>query len=117
MVVECLVIVAILFAMVVLFWKVKRDQAVAVVPLLILPAANVLAHFFVPKFVSTISFGVLLTYIFVIIMAVIISSVLVGVFSARLGSRHNKIGYFIMSVAFNIALAIVLINNIFTIYM
>lgn len=117
MVVECLVIIAILFAMIVFFWKVKREQAIAVFPLLTLPAVNIISHIFMEKLVVALNWDILLTYVIFIVVSVVISSVFIGFLSGKLLTRSVKIGYFVMSVIFNVFLAIILISNTFTIYM
>ncbi len=102
MLIECAAIFLLISAVSFMYVRAKKkNYALATVPLLILPLANILP---MDKFT---------VYAAINIVAVVISSCLVGVMSYKFPKRSTKTAYVIMSLIFNIALAAILVYNMF----
>lgn len=118
MFVECLTIFGLIFVVVVMYIRAKKkDYALATVPLLVLPAANILAYAFSEGISDLLSIDRFIAYSAINIVAVVISSCLVGLMSGKFGKKSVRGAYITMSLIFNIVLAAILIYNMFeTIY-
>ncbi len=113
MLAECLVIAVIIAAMAIFYYRIKRDHAIAIIPLLILPLANVFAYLFSEKLSIWLPMGHFTSYCVVNLLGVIVSSFFVGLWSIRFKRKSTKFGYVIMSLFFNVSLAAVLIYNMY----
>ena len=111
MLLESSVILAIIFSTFIISFKVKRKYALAVVPLLIPPASNILAYFFSQSLTNVLPFSSSTIYIIINIAAVVISSVLIGVHSFKFTTKVNRYSYLTMSIVFNVMLVIIYIIN------
>ena len=116
MIVECLVIFGIILAIMVIFLRTNKDHAIETVPLLILPGVNILAYFFSEALSRILPYDHFIVFVLLNVLAVIVSSVLVGIFSLKLNSKSNKIAYVSMCMIFNVVLASILIQNMYSFY-
>ncbi|MCM1328350.1 MAG: hypothetical protein NC253_02830 [Ruminococcus sp.] len=114
MVVECVTIFGLIFVVAVMYIRAKkRNYALATVPLLILPAANVLAYAFSGGIAGLLSIDRFIAYSAIDIVAAVVSSCLVGLMSGKFGKKSVRGAYIAMSLIFNIVLAAILIYNMF----
>lgn len=111
MLLESSAILAIIFSTFIISFKVKRKYALAMVPLLIPPVANILAYFFSQSVANAFQCKSFTAYIGINIIAVVISSVLVGVNSLKFKTKANRYSYLIMSIVFNVVLVIIYMVN------
>lgn len=118
MFVECLAIFGLIFGVAVMYIRAKKKSyALATVPLLILPVANILAYAFSGGISNILPVDRFTAYSAINIIAVVISSFLVGLMSVKFGKKTVRAAYITMSLVFNIVLAAILIYNMFeTIY-
>ena len=116
MLVECLVIFGIILAIAVIFAKTRKEYAIATVPLLIPTGTNILAYLFSENLSELFPIDHLTMYIVINVIAVIVSSVFVGICSTKLKTKSNRLTYIVMCILFNIALATILIINMYKIY-
>ena len=114
MIVECLVIFAIIFAILIIFLRTNKEHAFETVPLLILPGTNILANFFSDVISRFLPFDPFIICAVLNIIAVIVSSLLVGICSLKFKTKSNKITYASMCIIFNIVLASILIVNLYS---
>ena len=111
MVIECIVIIGIFMLIEVIFLRTHHKAwALAVLPLGIVPLANVVLELLVKKlFHAEISdFGGVL----VLTVAVAVEAALLGLSSSFIESKRSKGSFIAISNVFNIALALILIHNI-----
>ena len=114
MLVECTAIFCLIFVVVIMYIRSHRkDYALATVPLLVLPLINILAYLSSGKLSALLPMDKFTVYAVLNIVAVIVSSCLVGVMSVKFKRRSTRIAYIIMSLIFNILLAAILIYNMF----
>lgn len=114
MLVECLTIFGLIFVVAVMYIRAKKkNYALATVPLLVLPAANVLAYMFSGGLSALLSIDKFIAYSSINVVAVVISSCLVGLMSGKFGKKAVRGAYITMSLIFNIVLAAILIYNMF----
>ena len=109
MAIECLVITLILAAVVFSFAQADRIRwVIATIPLGILPLVNCVTNFIctniigceLPKNIAVI----------IIIISVMASCVWIGIASGFLRTKRMKIPYISVGIAFNIVLALILVN-------
>lgn len=111
MVIESLAIFGIILAISIIFLRSKRkDYAATTLPLLILPAANILISI-LSSSIAKLPFGQLTTIMFVNISAALISCVIVGVASLKFTKRHTGITYIVICILFNVLLATILLHH------
>jgi len=111
MVIECLAIFGIIFAISIIFLRSKRkDYAATTLPLLILPSANILISIFSGS-IAKLPFGQLTTIMFINIAAALISCVIVGVASLKFSKKHTGITYIVICILFNVLLATILLHH------
>ena len=91
----------------------KKDYAFATIPLLVLPAVNVLAYLASGKLSALLPMDKFTVYTALNIIAVIVSSCLVGIMSVKFKKKSNRMAYIVMSLIFNIILAAIVIYNMF----
>lgn len=114
MVVECLTIFGLIFVVVIMYIRAKKKHyALATVPLLILPAANVLAYAFSGGISEVLSIDRFIAYSAINVVAAVVSSCLVGLMSGKFSRKAVRGAYIAMSLIFNIVLAAILIYNMF----
>ena len=113
MIMECIVIFGIILAIMVIFLRTNRDHAIQTVPLLILPGANILAYFFAETLSRLVPLDHFIIFIILNIIAVIVSSILAGIFSVRFKGKPSRITYIAMCIIFNVVLASILIQNLY----
>lgn len=114
MLVECLTIFGLIFVVVIMYIRAKkRNYALATVPLLVLPAANILAYVFSGGLATLLSIDKFIAYSSIDVVAVVISSCLVGLMSGKFSKKAVRGAYITMSLIFNIVLAAILIYNMF----
>lgn len=114
MLVECLTIFGLIFAVVIVYLHAdKRNYALATVPLLILPAANILSYAVSGSLSEVLSSDRFTVYAAINIIAVVVSSCLVGIMSAKFGKKSTRAAYVTMSLVFNVVLAAILVYNMF----
>lgn len=118
MLVECLVIFGLILVVIVSCIRAKKKRyAFATVPLLILPLSNVLSYFISARLADIMPLDKFTVYAAINVISAIISSCLVGIMSQKLVKKASAAAYMIMSLGFNIALAAILIYNMYmTIY-
>ncbi len=114
MLIECTAI-ALLISMVALMYvrAQKRDHALATIPMLILPLANILAYTVSDNLSHILPMDEFTVYAAMNIVAVVVSSCLVGVMSYKFSKKSTKTVYIVMSLIFNITLAAILVYNMF----
>ncbi len=111
---ECSAIFCLIFVVVLMYIRSeKKDYAFATIPLLVLPGVNVIAYLLSGKLSIVLPMDEFTVYAALNIIAVIVSSCLVGVMSAKFKKKFNRTAYIIMSLVFNILLAAILIYNMF----
>ena len=114
MLVECTAIFCLILVVILMYMRAKKkDYAFATMPLLILPLINILAYMLSGKLSSLLPMDKFTVYSALNIVAVVISSCLVGVMSAKFKKKSNKTAYVVMSLIFNIVLAAILVYNMF----
>lgn len=114
MLIECTAIFLIISAVSLMYVRAKKkNYALATVPLLILPLANILAFTASGKLAGILPMDKFTVYAAINIIAVIASSCLVGVMSYKFPKKSTKTAYVIMSLIFNIILAAILVYNMF----
>ncbi len=111
---ECSAIFCLIFVVAMMYIRSdKKDYAFATIPLLVLPAINVLAYLSSGKLSLMLPMDKFTVYAALNIIAVIISSCLVGIMSVKFRKKSNRVAYVVMSLIFNIILAAILIYNMF----
>ncbi len=111
---ECAAIFSLIFVVVIMYVRShKKDYALATIPLLVLPLVNVLAYLSSGKLSSMLPMDKFTVYAAINIIAVIVSSCLVGIMSGKFKRKPTRIAYIVMSLIFNIILAAILIYNMF----
>lgn len=113
MVAECFIIAVIIGAMALFCYRNKRDHAIAIIPLLVLPVVNIVGYYLADKLAIIIPFDTFTTYCIVDLLAVIVSSFLVGLWSTRFTKKSTKTAYVTISLIFNVVFAGILIYNMF----
>lgn len=118
MLIECTAIFLLILVVAVMSVRAKKKQhALATIPLLVLPLANILAYALSGKLSHILPMDKFTVYTAINILAAVISSFLVGVMSCKFSKKNVRITYVIMSLIFNITLAAILVYNMFeTIY-
>ena len=116
MLVECLTIFGLIFAVVIVYLHAgKKDYALATVPLLVLPAANVLSYMLAGRISNLLPMDRFATYTAINVFAVVVSSCLVGIMSGKFGKKTTRAAYITMSLVFNVLLAAILVHNMYEI--
>ncbi len=114
MLIECTAIFLLISAVAMMYVRAKKkDHALATIPLLILPAANILAYTVSDNLSHILPMDEFTAYTAINIVAVVVSSCLVGVMSYKFSKKSTKTVYAAMSLIFNIALAAILVYNMF----
>lgn len=113
MIIECLVIFGIILAITVIFLRTRKEHAIMTVPLMILPFANLAAQLFAKPLASVLPLDPFLVVVLLNVIAVVISSLMIGVLSFRFKKRSNKIAYAFPTILFNVLLAIILIQHFY----
>ena len=114
MLVECLVIFGLIFVVVMSYMRAKkRNYALATVPLLVLPLANVVSYLVSGGLSGFLPMDKFTVYAAINIVSALVSSCLVGIMSSKFSKRATRIAYIFMSLVFNIALAAILTYNMF----
>lgn len=112
MVVECLVIIGVFVLMEVIFLRTHHKAwAVAMLPLGIVPLTDIVLELVIKVLFHaevTVLGGVV-----TLMIAVAVSAAALGFCSSLIESKRSKASYITISNTFNIALAIILINDIF----
>ena len=111
MIIEYLVIFAIMLVLVIIYSKNNKKYAIATIPLLVLPGTNILAYLFSDPIASIIPFEHITVYTVMNLLAVMVSTLLVGIWSAKFKRRSTKIGYITMCLLFNVILALIFVYN------
>lgn len=111
MIIEYLVIFAIMLVLVIIYSKSNKKYAIATIPLLVLPGTNIIAYLLSDSIASLLPFEHITVYTVMNLLAVMVSTLLVGIWSARFKRRSTKIGYVSMCLLFNIILALIFIYN------
>lgn len=116
MLVECLTIFGLILAVVVVYLHAgKKDYAFATIPLLILPAANVLSYMLSGRISDHIPMDMFTVYTAINVFAVVVSSCLVGIMSGKFSKKSTRAAYITMSLVFNVLLAAILVYNMYEI--
>lgn len=114
MLVECLTIFGLIFAVVIMYIRAKKvNYALATAPLLALPLANIPANLFSDELAELLSIDTFIVYAAINVLGAVISSCLVGIMSAKFGRKTVRAAYTVMSLIFNVVLAAILIYNMF----
>ncbi|MCM1059390.1 MAG: hypothetical protein NC452_03760 [Eubacterium sp.] len=114
MLIECAAIFLLIAAVSLMYVRAKKKSyALATVPLLILPLANILAYTASGKLSHILPMDKFTVYAAINIVAVVISSCFVGVMSGKFPKKSTKTAYVIMSLIFNITLSAILVYNMF----
>lgn len=114
MLVECAAIFCLIFVVVIMYMRAKKkDYALATIPLLVLPFINILAYMSSGKLSAMLPMDKFTVYSALNIVAVVVSSCLVGVMSSKFKKKSTKTVYVVMSLIFNIVLAAILVYNMF----
>lgn len=114
MIVECLVITGLIFVVAMAYMRSKkRHFALATLPLLILPLANVISYFAADNLAIHLPMDMFTVYAAINIISALVSSCFVGIMSGKFSRKSTKAAYVFMSLVFNIALAAILTYNMF----
>ncbi len=114
MLVECIAIFCLIFVVVIMYIRAdKKDYAFATIPLLVLPLVNILSYLLSKQISAQLPTDEFTTYSALNIIAVVVSSCLVGIMSNKFKKRPTRIAYIIMSLIFNIVLAAILVYNMY----
>ena len=114
MLVECLTIFGLIFAVGVVYLHAgKKDHAFATIPLLVLPAANVLSYILAGRISNIVPMDMFTVYTAINVVAVVVSSCIVGIMSGKFGKKSTRAAYITMSLVFNIMLAAILVYNMY----
>lgn len=112
MVVECLAITIIILAISVLYLRTRRKQyALATIPLVLLPASNVMLAWAARYAERVLPFSRASIAIAIFASAALVSCVMAGVFSSHLTKKYTRASYLFMSIVFNVILLMILINT------
>lgn len=111
MVAECVVIFGILLSMIIIFLRTNKEHAIKIVPLLILPGANIIGYAFSEGLSRLVPTDRFMLYTMINVASVIVSGLFIGMFSAKFKTKYTKTTYALMCIAFNIILASILIAN------
>ncbi len=110
MIVQCAVIILLLLVMTFIFVRAKRkDWALSVLPLIMVPAGNIFVHFLF-RFIIKQPLNIEAVSVANVI-AVLVSGVWVGIMSNNYETKSKKLPYICVSMLFNILLAWILISN------
>lgn len=116
MIIECFSISAIIFAISVIFLRArKKDYALATIPLIILPLANVVAAFFAKAIAEITPSDLMSTYMFINIAAAAVSCAFVGIMTMKFKKKSTRVAYMGLTTIFNVVLVVILIQNMSTI--
>lgn len=113
MIIECLVIIGIIFAITIIFMRTRKEHAIMTVPLMILPFANLMAQLLSEPIASLLPLDSFIVSVILNVIAVVISSLMIGVLSFRFKKRSNKIAYAFPAILFNVLLATILIQHFY----
>lgn len=115
MVVECIVIFGIIFAIFIICLKNHSSwHAFTVLPLMVVPLANIIVNIAL-KFTSLNFQEDFILIIIILLVAVGVSSTIIGVHSGKIKVKSHKIAYIVMSILFNFILTCILIVNSYNI--
>ena len=114
MIVECVVIAGLIFVVTMSYMRAKkRNYALATIPLLILPLANVISYLVSGGLSGLLPMDKFTVYAAINIISALVSSCLAGIMSDKFSRKFTKAAYVCMSLVFNIVLAAILIYNMF----
>ncbi len=114
MLIECTAIVLLISMVALMYVRAKKkNYALATVPLIILPLVNILAYAASEKISHILPMDKFTVYAALNIVAVVVSSCLVGIMSYKFSKKATKTAYVVMSLIFNITLAAILVYNMF----
>lgn len=111
MLIESFIILGIIVFVCIISLRTKKDYAVAISPLIIPPAVNIIGHFFASSIAKITPFDRLITYILLCMVAVLVSGALLGVFSLKFKTKKLRLTYLIMCLVFVFALEIIFIAD------
>ena len=113
MLIECLVVLALILAVILMSWmKNKKDAAVEMVPLLFIPSMYVTANYLCSPLSSILNIDRAIVFTSMIVFSAVISSLFVGFFASRFKTKKTKAMYCIMSISFNILILLVFVIDL-----
>ncbi len=116
MIIECLIILALIIAILFIYIFRKNEEheghVLIIIPFMFLPAFNVLAYFFSGYVRLILPYDTLITSIIINCIAVLISSIFVGAGLGKLKAKSSKITYAVIVSLYNIILTCILISDL-----
>ena len=113
MLIECLVILALILAVILMSWmKNKKDAAIEMVPLLFVPSMYVVANYLCSPLSSIVKVDKLAVFTAMIVFSAVVSSLFVGFFASRFKTKKTKAMYCIMSISFNVLILLVFVIDL-----
>lgn len=116
MVVESIAIFAIILSMIVIFLRTKKEYASLTLPLLFIPAANIIAMGLSKKLAAVLPFDRYFVSLLFIILALILSGIVIGVQCSKFKTKKVKVYYSLSILLFNLVLSAIIIYNNFSVY-
>ena len=116
MIIECLIILALVVAILFIYMFRKNEEheghVLMIIPFIFLPALNVLAYFFSGYVRLILPFDTLITNIIINSIAVLISGIFAGVGMTKLKTKSTKITYSTIVALYDIILSCILISDL-----
>lgn len=116
MIIECLIILALITAILFIYIFRKNEEheghVLTIIPFMFLPALNVLAYFFSGYVRLILPFDTLITNIIIDFVAVLVSGIIAGAGLSKLKTRSTKIAYSTIVALYNIILTCILISDL-----
>ena len=116
MIIECLIILALVVAILFIYMFRKNEEheghVLMIIPFIFLPALNVLAYFFSGYVRLILPFDTLITNIIINSIAVLISGIFAGAGLSKLKTKSTKITYSTIVALYDIILSCILISDL-----
>lgn len=113
MLIECLVILALIFAVMLMSWmRNKKDAAIEMIPLLFVPSMYILANYLCSPLASIMNIDKVIVFTAMIVLSTVVSSLFIGFFASRFKTKKTKAMYCIMSITFNVLILLVFVVDL-----
>ncbi len=113
MIAESVAMLLVISLVAVLYLRSRKNYALATIPLLILPIANIAANLLTAKIILIIPADFFTVYSAIIVIAAVLSGFVAGMSSNKFKKKSTRALYVSMSLIFNITLAAILVYNMF----
>ena len=113
MVIECVVVMGLIGAVILLSLKTgKKSAALKSLPLLVVPAMYIVANYVSVPLTAVVDMSAFAVYVALLVIGAIISAVMVGGFMNQFRKKSTKVAYITMCMGFICVFTAVLINDI-----